>query len=150
MMNAFLIYKDHTKDKVLMSMRAFRKSVVHDLVRDADGAHVPSLQGRHRSRTAEGDDSITRLQGRHFASKITTDGKKQHPTRVCTVCSQSLRSQRKRRADSGLPVEKRKRVGRESSYECSDCAVTLCVVPCFEIYHTKKDFVSAYLATLVT
>lgn len=150
MMNAFLIYKDHTKDKVLMSMRAFRKSVVHDLVRDADGAHVPSLQGRHRSRTAEGDDSITRLQGRHFPSKITTDGKKQHPTRVCTVCSQSLRSQRKRRADSGLPVEKRKRVGRESSYECSDCAVTLCVVPCFEIYHTKKDFVSAYLATLVT
>ena len=40
---------------------------------------------------------------------------------------------------------KRKRAGRESSYECRQCSVTLCVDPCFEIYHTASDFTKAYI-----
>ena len=32
----------------------------------------------------------------------------------------------------------------ESSYECVTCAVGLCVDPCFKLYHTNKDFISAY------
>ena len=38
----------------------------------------------------------------------------------------------------------KRRSGRESIYECSDCMVALCVTPCFELYHTRVDYISAY------
>ena len=28
---------------------------------------------------------------------------------------------------------------KETSYECRRCDVALCVIPCFEVYHTQKD-----------
>ena len=30
----------------------------------------------------------------------------------------------------------------ETTYQCKECEVALCVTPCFEIYHTKKDIKS--------
>ena len=38
----------------------------------------------------------------------------------------------------------KRRSGRESTYECSDCMVALCVTPCFDFYHTRVDYISAY------
>ena len=148
--NSFVLYKDHTADRRLMTMRQFRKSIVHDMVRDADAAQVPSLRERHRGRPSLGDDSITRLHGRHFPSKIVGLGKKKNITRICIVCSEAIRHQRKRRAEDGDRVERREPAGRArySSYECKDCKSTLCVVPCFMIYHTQKDYVGYYLNML--
>ena len=31
---------------------------------------------------------------------------------------------------------------RGTTYHCEECEVALCVTPCFEIYHTKKDIKS--------
>ena len=31
---------------------------------------------------------------------------------------------------------------RETTYQCKEYGVALCVTPCFEIYHTKKDIKS--------
>jgi hypothetical protein len=62
-----------------------------------------------------------RLAGRHFQEHIPPTAKKARPTRVCKVCSK---------------LKKR----RETSYQCSTCKVSLCVIPCFEIYHTVKEY----------
>ena len=38
-----------------------------------------------------------------------------------------------------------KHPGHESSYECRDCDVTLCVDPCFYIYHNYKEYMGKYI-----
>ena len=83
-------------------------------------------------------EPIMRLMGRHFPEKIVAEGKKKNVSRSCAVCTTA-----ERKKDQAAGV-KRKRPGRESSYQCSDCKKTLCVDPCFRLYHTYKDFVKAY------
>ena len=41
--------------------------------------------------------------------------------------------------------QKRKRAGRETAYECGKCGKSLCVTPCFELYHTHLDYENAYI-----
>ena len=50
---------------------------------------------------------------------------KKTPSRRCVVCSAN-----KSRS--------------ESRYICVPCDVGLCVDPCFEIYHTKRDFANIF------
>lgn len=69
--------------------------------------------------------SLERLSGRHFLRKIVA-------TKI--VCSKACRQ-----------AEGRKRPGRQTSYECEMCNVALGIEPCFEIYHTKQDYVLAYI-----
>ena len=65
--------------------------------------------------------SSARLTERHFPSTIGKTGGKSIQ-RDCTVCSQ------------------RKGRGRKTTvYKCKECDLPMCVVPCFELYHTKKD-----------
>ena len=40
--------------------------------------------------------------------------------------------------------EKRGMCGHMSTYRCKQCNVTLCITPCFELYHTKQEFYLAY------
>ena len=84
---------------------------------------------------------LSRLTARHFPTKIlpkpgTT---RSNPTRKCTVC---FPAERQLRQEAGLPPIGRP--GRESSYECRECGVGLCVDPCFRLYHTHKYPVLAY------
>ena len=98
----------------------------------------PSLTPRGRSRrSAEG---LTRLQpGYHFPEKIQGTEKKTNITRSCAVC---FPAQKMILARSG---EKRKRPGKESSFQCTVCKVALCIQDCFQLYHTVQDYVAAYV-----
>ncbi|XP_042149335.1 uncharacterized protein LOC115316962 isoform X3 [Ixodes scapularis] len=80
--------------------------------------------GPKGGRPSNGDNPM-RLTARHFMSVIPPTAAKSNPTRVCHVCAQSKTRQTKR---------------KESRYMCSACEMPLCVVPCFEQYHTKKVF----------
>jgi hypothetical protein len=40
-------------------------------------------------------------------------------------------------------IQKRKRAGHET-YECKDCNVSLCIEPCFRLYHSYQEYVLAY------
>lgn len=60
----------------------------------------------------------TRLIGKHFPNFIPATTSKPNPLRRCAFCSKN---------------GKRK----ESRFWCTKCEVALCVVPCFEKYHTK-------------
>lgn len=67
------------------------------------------------------EDTPMRLSQRHFPAIIEAAGVKKFPTRKCIVCTKH-------------------KIRRETRYWCRDCEVSLCVTPCFENYHTKKNF----------
>ena len=105
---------------------------------------MPSRQRSLRGRPNAQDQPITRLVGKHYMEKIFVEGgKKKTPTRSCVCCSAVGKWKRR---DQERPRNVKKfRYGRESSYQCKLCECALCVVPCFELYHSKTDFVAAYL-----
>ncbi|XP_055924618.1 piggyBac transposable element-derived protein 4-like [Argiope bruennichi] len=65
-----------------------------------------------------------RLTERHFP-KLCSKETGEKVRRRCFVCSHSRKNPPKRQM---------------SYYECKDCNVGLCVDPCFQIFHTKKEF----------
>lgn len=67
-----------------------------------------------------------RLSARHFPDFIPPTERKANPTRQCVICC--------RKRD-----ERGKRVRKETRYQCPDCDVPLCVVPCFKTYHTSAS-----------
>ena len=133
-LNAYILYKESTQSPVLH--RIFRRELVKQLI--TSSGISPSLTPRGRPRrSAEG---LTRLQpGYHFPEKIQGTGKKTNITRSCAVC---FPAQKKILARTG---EKRKRPGKESSFQCTVCKVALCIQDCFQLYHTVQDYVAAYV-----
>lgn len=109
--------------------RVFRREIVKALV--GENSHQPiTVRGAVNPRDME------RLTGRHFLSKIKQkEGNKSKPLRTCPVCSTTT-GKRKSVGDGRKTVR--------SSYECRICDVGLCVDPCFELYHSYKDFKQAY------
>ena len=136
-LNAYILYKTTTNDRVKLLHRQFRKKLVGELVSSVQREDVPGMNsptGRPRS----AQDPILRLVGRHFPEKIVGTGKKKTIARSCAVCVPA-----ERKKDEAVGV-KRKRPGRESAYQCSECQKALCVDPCFRLFHTYKDHVKAY------
>ena len=133
-LNSYILYKERTRSPVLQ--RVFRRELVKELVSSFGLSTSLTPRGHPRS-SAEG---LSRLQaGKHFPEKIQGTGKKSNITRSCVVC---FPAQRKILARTG---EKRKRPGRESSFQCSVCKVALCIQDCFQLYHSVQDYVAAYV-----
>ena len=63
-----------------------------------------------------------RLTEWHFPEKVPPcpSGRPSQP--VCIVCS-----------------NKKGRGKKTTTYQCKDCKLSMCIVPCFELYHTKVD-----------
>ena len=132
-LNVYILYKEQTQSPVLH--RTFRRELVKELIRSSGISPSQTPRGRPR-RYGEG---LTRLQARsHFSEKIQGTGKKSNIRRSCAVC---FPAQKKILARTG---EKRKRPGKESSFQCNVCKVALCIQDCFQLYHTVQDYVAAY------
>ena len=95
------------------------------LVREIFHENVTDYNANKRSRRSSTVPDPLRLVERHFPSKIQPNEVKKTPSRRCVVCSAN-----KSRS--------------ESRYICVPCDVGLCVDPCFEIYHTKRDFANIF------
>ena len=130
-LNAYLLYKEHCAkwQKKPVLHRIFRREVVKALVGETSQQPI-IVRGAVNPRDTE------RLTGRHFLSKIKQkEGHTSKPLRTCPVCSTTT-GKRKSAGDGRKTVR--------SSYECKVCDVGLCVDPCFELYHTKKDYKQAF------
>lgn len=99
------------KMKRPISMAKFQLQLIREIL---EKFHQ-STSCQHRT----GYNHPLRLTERHFPSVYESVGKNR--CRRCVVCSAN---------------DKR----RESTYECKDCNVGLCVDPCFKIYHTKLNY----------
>ncbi|KAG8239925.1 hypothetical protein J437_LFUL019516 [Ladona fulva] len=98
-------------------MAKFHISLIREMVERFAGP-----KGRGGGRKSE-EDVPLRLSGRHFPKLVTSDACKSGlPCKACVVC-------------------KNKKKRRETRYMCDECGgVGLCIVPCFEIFHTQKNY----------
>ena len=109
----------HQKKEGKLDAFSFRKKLVEQIVENY-GVEIESAIERRGGRPSiEGNPF--RLSERHFLRAIPASDKKQYPTKRCIVCYKH--KQRK-----------------ESRYICGQCNQPLCVVPCFERYHTLKFY----------
>ena len=111
LVNGYIIYKKAEKNNTLTPQK-FCQHVIDGLL-----AHW------HSSKKRAGRPSITplpqRMTGQHFPHKF--EDKKHKPD--CEVCSDRKKGRR-----------------RQTSFCCKQCNVPLCVTPCFERYHTLKQY----------
>lgn len=92
------------------------------MIRELIEKHGPS---KHTvGRPIIGDDPI-RLTARHFPSLVPATATGKVAQRACVVCNHTSRREKKR---------------KEARYQCDICNVGLCVIGCFEDYHTLKHF----------
>ena len=111
LVNAYIVYRKADKQNILDPQR-FRQHVINGL-----------LEHWHSNRKRKGRPSITplplRMTGQHFPDKF--ENKKYKPD--CEVCSDRKKGNR-----------------RQTSFCCKQCNVPLCISPCFERYHTLKQY----------
>ena len=92
-------------------------------------------------------NSHLRLAGKHFVKKLPTvrGSKRKLPARKCSVCNFTRQQLAKMgHLDINMPI-------RYSSYGCTICSqVTLCLVPCFEIFHSKLNYRQLSLQTRIS
>ena len=89
------------------------------------------------------DNTLLRLTGRYFISKLESEpGSKQKiSARKCRVCNFTTKQLHKK-GHIGLKLK-----SKFSSYGCNLCwGITLCISPCFELFHTVNDYKSAALS----
>ena len=90
--------------------------------------HVEGCERRNvmRGRPSSSEENPLRLSGRHFLQHC---GKSKPECVVCT------------KKEGGKSVNLKR-----TSYRCKTCvpSVALCAVPCFGIYHTKRDYRAFY------
>ena len=65
---------------------------------------------------------LARLTERHFPAQLEKSGSGAQLQRNCVVCS-----------------NKKGRGRKTTTFKCKQCDLPMCVVPCFELYHTKVD-----------
>lgn len=117
LLNAHAVYKMKTgKDDPIAQ---FQLNLVKNIV---SKYATEDISRQSSSRRGENAESPLRLIARHFPNQLpknATNSKQMY--RRCVVCSKN---------------KKRK----ETSYCCLSCDVPLCILPCFERYHTVKCF----------
>ena len=116
--NSYVLYcEEHPDKKRRMTHVQFRIELANNLLgqagEDPSSSHGPQAYILSFS---------ARLTERHFPDTIGKTAGGKSIQRDCKVCSQ------------------RKGRGRKTTvYKCKQCDLPMCVVPCFELYHTKKD-----------
>ena len=83
------------------------------------------------------DNTQLCLSGKHYIRKLPSvpGSKRKAPARKCTVCNfTSQQLARMGQNDLNLQI-------CYSSYGCTICSdVTLCLIPCFELFHSKLNY----------
>ena len=142
MVNSFILYRewllscDATKAELRkVTQTEFRTQVIKQIIAKSGDKITPPCIPK---RTSEPGLEIQKLTGKHFIQKIIVDSQKTCISRSCKVCVPTEPEEDKQHS-----VEC-KYPGHETSYEYRDCGVTLCVDPCFYIYHNYKDYMGKY------
>lgn len=118
--NAYILHRKFGTEKDMDHMQ-FRRQIVHHLVRDSNFHLV-------RDKPATFD----RLSaGSHFPRRNSPTHTRKAGQLDCVACNPL--KQEKEKLGMGF---RRKR----TQYQCRQCKVSLCIEPCFEIYHTQVDY----------
>ena len=100
----------------------FMQNLSEDLVAVEDDPPMASTNGNS-------GNQLSRLAtGKHFLEKIPPPPGKKRLQKCCKVCG-----------DRGKK-ETGKFVRKDTSYQCCECKVALCINPCFKLFHSKKNY----------
>ena len=122
--NAYILYKESTQSTRKLTHVNFRVELAKGLLQQA-GHDVEALSHNQTTPSARRVEAIPpplRLTGRHFPEKVPPTSGGNPGQLECVVCSR-----------------KRGRGRVTTTYRCKTCKKGLCIVPCFELYHTCID-----------
>ncbi|KAJ8968637.1 hypothetical protein NQ314_002197 [Rhamnusium bicolor] len=114
-LNSYQLYKTRTTDYV--PIEQYKTKLIKGLIKKY---HTP-LQRSGGGRRSDAADTDLRLTERHFFKFVPSTKTKKTAMKRCVVCAKHGKR-------------------AESRYMCSTCDVGLCVIPCFEVYHTRKIY----------
>ncbi len=117
LINAMVIFRKATGSNI--SHAAYVRGVIRGLLT----AQLPVLE-RHPGLPQDHQQATRLLPGNHFPEPHPPTARRTNSVKKCVVCCHVKR--------------------RESRYQCEACRVSLCVSPCFKLYHKCKDFKQAY------
>ena len=109
-----------------MPLSAFLLSVIEDLVDDAGAS-------QEREDLVSHPNPFSRVfrNYRHFPVYNKGNASKSHAQRDCVVCAMKRKHK---------TIEEQKKFRKTTVYQCKICKVPLCIVDCFEVYHTQEKF----------
>ncbi len=118
--NSYILYTLQNPDRRRrLSHEQFRVQLAPNLLQVSGEPVVPRV---HHGPNHHSQQPAARLTERHFPSSIGHNEAGRPVQKDCAVCS------------------KRKGRGRKTStYMCRECSLPMCIVPCFELHHTKTD-----------
>jgi len=134
--NAYILYCKHVKKIKHLN---FVKELIQQLVSNSIEEGDITRRARPGRKSAD-SSSLLRLEfnmSKHWPVLIPATGKKQNHRRDCVVCKSHQGQCTGKRWIKG---ESRKRT--ETRYICAGCdgEPALCVTPCFQQYHTQRDY----------
>jgi hypothetical protein len=116
--NSFVLYRKNGGGKVHLE---YRLELIEQLIE----AYHPDIVSPRVGRPPALPHP-RRLTERHFPEMIEATEKKAHHSKQCYMCA------RKRDARG-------KKIRKETRYQCVQCNVSLCVIPCFRNFHTNVN-----------
>jgi hypothetical protein len=118
-LNAYTMYKLGTGKNIPIA--DFQSTLIQEILEK-------NCKERRKSGGGRNSENLPlRLVHRHFPSAMESKSlQKRAPSRQCTVCSKNKKR-------------------RESRYVCKDCNVSLCITPCFEVFHTPTQLLTMYM-----
>ena len=119
--NSYIMYCEKHQGRRL-SHEHFRIELAKELLRAASAtAPAPPAQPPHGPRH-QPQQPLARLIERHFPGQLEKSSAGHQLQRDCTVCS-----------------KKKGRGRKTTTFTCKQCDLPMCIVPCFELHHTKVD-----------
>ena len=126
--NAYILYKKFTTDPVPHD--TFMEMLANTLI-------LSSVQSRTlavtRPRAPSVVNDTNRLDSRHFPSYIGKNATK-NGSKMCAICNFGKKTIIAK-GYKGTTLSR-----KLTSYMCKPCNIPLCIVPCFELYHTKEHY----------
>ena len=117
--NAYILYLMTPCSGKRLTHAQFRVELARGLLMESV---TPTHDEQPRGPHPDPNPPSHRLTGRHFPGKLGLNPSGQLSRPDCIVCS------------------RKKGKGRKSTtYECKQCHLPMCVVPCFELYHTRAN-----------
>ena len=112
-LNAHILYK---KSGEIISRFNFILKPVDRVIETYSKEKIQIRKGRRSF-----SDTLLRLTAQHFLENIPSTRSEKRPVRRCHVCAA-------------------KEIRKETIYYCCKCDTSLCIVPCFKIYHTVLKY----------
>jgi len=122
--NAYILYSESRQSSRKLTHVNFRVELAKGLLGQA-GEEIEALSADPATQSAVRGEAAPlplRLTGRHFPEKVPPTASGRPGQLECVVCS-----------------KKKGRGKVTTTYKCKQCVKALCVVPCFELYHTCAE-----------